>query len=440
MKKLLPIAFGVAVSLSALHLQAQEKSTLYYYDEIVDETLIGGTLKNVSPNGKYAVGYDDTFMATGYMWDATSKKLTLVDTGESDCAFAEDVDNDGTIVGAFADADGMFTPGYYKKGKWHGLPLPTETKEERRKDDTFAPLAQAFSADGKVIGGTVYYNDGYFRPVLWIDGELKEFTDIKLLGQGFYLYDINYDGSIITGWTVNILGERLPAIIENGKMKILYEPSIDLDVDRYLVEGIASHIDKENNVSGYFVDEEGVQHGFMYNEKDGFKFISNGLVSCTLNRNCAFGSNGYMGSATIIKDGVQKDLLEYLGIETDKFVSTVGACSDDASLLVGMGLNGNEMTFYPIPYVIEVSQEGRDLITSLKQQNWDKVSVSISTGGQLFVTGSYTGVEVYNTLGSCVAKDNQQGHIVNLGQCPTGVYIVKVLNGNEAQTFKVFKK
>lgn len=438
MKKLLPIAFGVVVSLSALHLQAQEKSILYYYDEIVDETLIGGTLKNASPNGKYAVGYDDTFLETGYMWDATSKKLTLVETGESDCAFAEDVDNDGTIVGSFADAEGMFTPGYYKDGKWHGLPLPTETKEERRKDDTFAPLAQAFSADGKVIGGTVYYNDGYFRPVLWVEGELKEFTDIKVNGQGFYLYDINSDGSIITGWTENIIGERLPAIIVNGEMKILYEP--DLDKDRYLLEGIASHIDKENNVTGYLVDEESVAHGFMYNEKDGFKFISDGLVSCSLNSNCAFGSNGYMGSATIIKDGKQKDLLEYLGIETDKFVSTVGACSDDASLLVGMGLNGNEMTFYPTPYVIEVSQEGRDLITSLRQQNWDKVSVNISAGGQLFVTGSYTGIEVYNTLGSCIAKDNQQGRILNLGQHPTGVYIVRVINGNETQSFKVFKK
>lgn len=50
MKKLLPIAFGVAVSLSALHLHAQEKSTLYYYDEIVDEMLLGGGLKNTSPN------------------------------------------------------------------------------------------------------------------------------------------------------------------------------------------------------------------------------------------------------------------------------------------------------------------------------------------------------------------------------------------------------
>lgn len=439
MKKLLPIAFGVAVSLSALHLQAQEKSTLYYYDEIVDEMLLGGGLKNTSPNGKYAVGFDDTFMETGYMWDATSKKLTMIDAGDGETAFAEDVNNDGTILGAFADAEGMFTPGYYKDGKWHGLPLPAETKEVRRKDNDYAPLAQAFSADGKVIGGTVYYNDGYFRPVLWIDGELKEFTDIKVEGQGFYLYDINKDGSMIAGWVENFMGERLPAIIVDGKMKILYEPDMELE-DRNFVESVASHIDQENNVTGYIIDEDGITHGFMYNEKDGFKYVSDGLISCSLNHNCIFGSTGYMGTATIIRDGKEMNLLNILGIETKKLVSNVMACSDDASLLVGMGVQGNEMGIYSVPFVIEVSQEGRDLITSLKQQNWDKVSVSISTGGQLFVTGSYTGVEVYNTLGSCVAKDNQQGHIVNLGQCPTGVYIVRVINGNETQSFKVFKK
>ena len=83
MKRLLLLALCFTISLNVSLLQAQEQTTLYYFDEIIDDDiLLGGGILNVSPNGKYAVGYDDIFMETGYVWDATSKKLAMIEEQE----------------------------------------------------------------------------------------------------------------------------------------------------------------------------------------------------------------------------------------------------------------------------------------------------------------------------------------------------------------------
>lgn len=440
MKRLLLLALCFTISFNVSLLQAQEQTTLYYFDEIIDDDiLLGGGILNVSPNGKYAVGYDDIFMETGYVWDATSKKLAMIDTGAGESVLVNDVDDNGTILGSFQNEDGIYSPGYLKDGEWHSLPVPEDIKESRRKDSDYAPIAQAFSADGKIIGGTIYYNEGKFRPVLWIDGKLQEFPDLQLEGQGFYLYDISNDGSIIAGWTESSMGDRIAAIIVNGELKKLYEPDMENE-DRFFLECIASHVDAKGNVTGYITDDDAILHGFIYNEKDGLKYISEGPIGCSLNDNCVFGSISVWGDASIIKDGEESTLKEFLKLDTDKFISTVTACSADAKILAGSGICANDMGAFSVPYVIELSEESRGEITSIQQQNVDKNSVSLSSGGQLFITGSYTGVCVYSTTGSCVTKDNQQGHIINLSQLPSGMYIVKVVNGNQSQSFKVFKR
>lgn len=456
MKKNLRFALGAAFCLSFTTVSAQD-AKLYFFDEMQDDYFLCGYLNKVSSNGEYAVGYDNLLSEVTYMWSKSTGKLQVLNDASEHAEAIFDVSDDGTIVGTFFKKDkvltvtmldgtertitGAYVPGCWKNGVLTELPVPEQTNMRYADKFDYAPQAVAISDDGKVVCGYVQYYDGKNYPVVWKDGKMTEYSSLALESQGFIVQDVSNDGNLIVGFAESEWGDRLPAVIENGTLKKLYDVAPPTERE-FFAEGMCWRIDAHNNVVGYLQDVDGNLYGFIYNAESGMKYITEvgQVASASLNSNLVFGATagGGYGTATVITGGKTADLKEYLNIDSDKMLGTVMDVSADGKVIVGAGIWASEMGPLNVPFVIEVPEGITAGIGSNAMA--EKVNARVDSYGTLFVTGVYDEVEVYGISGSRMLKSSAQGGIFDMSSFVPGVYVVKVVSGQNISTFKVMKK
>ncbi len=468
MKKITSI-LTVAALCSSLFVQAQDeaitvKDVIGTADTECDGYTgvpVTGQLR-VSDNGKYAVGSDIVMIHGAYMWTAESNTLEFLNpltTDKNDQAIiANDVADDGTIAGSFvlkiSESVKEFRPGIKPlNGEWIELPLPEYVKKTYMsyKYPNQAQMAKRISADGKVICGEISYHfvdaDGSmpWLPVIWKikdDNtiELIEFIDIDFNSNGFIPYDMSQDGSIITGVAYSKRGEDLPAIIRDGKLEYLAAPVLLWDEagSRWIEEGFETEggpeyfwgngcvncIDNDMNIYYFYSDGYGIFHSCVKNLITGEMKEFEQPVSC--------GTNGWIlgvselggyGNSVVI-EGTQVDISE---------LNSVLNVSNDGKVLAGCGVAQNEIEAYAYPELIVLSDSP---LAAVKKVNFNAPKVTLANN-LLTIAGEYDKAEVYNVAGQLVATVN--GSHLDINNFATGLYIVKVMVGDQTNSYKVMK-
>lgn len=458
--------------------QDEIETTLYTPGqiEIIDEegysweTDLYGTIR-VSNNGKYAVGCDIEVCYAGYLWDAETGSFSLLNeaSGERvDAVMAYDVADDGTVVGAvpvtYEASDGSdsiaWEPAYKPLGKdWVTLPVPenanTNYNDPRYYSINYVPVyGRRVSPDGKVIGGVCWYAEynkagkytSFWKPVLWTIGddgeaELKEFNDLEYKGQGFILYDISDDGSVIVGKLETERGDQCPAYIKDGVMDYLAAPVLELregytdvydEVDgegSYWI-GLVNFLDASGNAYYYYTDGSGILHNMVWNvyteetiysgedDESGY----DNLVQCGTGADFIVGMQyKSYGPATILA-GEDVDLSE---------MSTVMSMSDDGLTLAGATLQSSLWETYNSPAVMVLSKSASGIRSTLSD---DKSVLVSKNGNTLSISGDYTSAELLDSAGRHIGNVNKT---ISLSEITTGVYLLKVESKGKKLVYKI---
>ncbi len=210
--------------------QALEAQSKVYFYKDSDDNYLSGTLCRVSPDGRWAVGFDGAYETGSFIIDTEHPtEWTLVEGGE-----LYDVTNDGVCVGArytVLYSDG--TPvnyahaGIYHDGEWTMLKEPEECAGRS--------WAVAITRDGKRIGGHAFCSSAgdagsqYF-PIVWdLDEATGEylptlFNEIDVPDNvGFYVRDMSDDGSVIVGEVYAYAGSAVPAMLRDGQLTLWNE-------------------------------------------------------------------------------------------------------------------------------------------------------------------------------------------------------------------------
>lgn len=369
-KKLLMLAGGLCFSLGMSTLQAQQVSDnlqVYVFDPEQIEQWFGVNIYGVSDNGKYAVGFDDTFSGVAVIWDMDSREFRQITGSYKQKAEVYDVSDNGVAVGVFADntleeTKTAMVPGYWKDGKWTALPL-TEGIPIGKKDVN--GCARTISPDGTIITGYVkdwfYWEKGQknvdlCRPAVWINGVLQPMYDEVPsreglgIGMGMWPNYASADGRVLGGLADHPTGARSPAVWIDGEMTRIYgEKDVDPDVDEFFYDGVVGGVSPNGKyVTGYFAPQGdgSVLIPFIYNtetkEKEELKG-SWGSTTAVLDDGTVYGMSGYMGEALLRTSDYEGTLMNYLiekyGIEKDDlecpFFTNVGAVSADGSVIGG---------------------------------------------------------------------------------------------------------
>ena len=451
MKKLLLVACGFALfTLRAIPVWAQAPAYTadVYIAPFSVESGDGmfGTIFGVSSNGEYAVGTDDYTESGGFMWKKETGEFVMIDLAD----YLNDVSDDGTVVGSFyIEVDGMETsvPGYYKDGQWTALPLLSN----RIYSSNMNGMAVAISADGRYIAGWVASPEGFiYVPIVWENGVIKDtFDNLNVMGQGWVVKGMSDDGSIVTGLAEWESGARSSAVIIDGeeiRLTCLSDPLDTADEDVWIdAEGHAKVSANGKYFAGYCAESAngtGLQ-GWYWNpvvsdDTKGLVFLdANSMCLCVDNQGVIYGCDGLFGAACQYKDGVKSDLADLydLHFEEDVMLSAVQDCSDDGRVLGGLAVayKNGEMAYFP--YVIVLRENGEGAVNSTKE----KINTVMMRGNTLYVGGQYQAVRVYDTSGFCIANENSGSGTIALSAVPKGVYLVKVINGDIVNTFKVVR-
>ncbi len=156
-------------------------------------------LNAVSPNGKWACGTTGDGVYTilqGVLWNLETGEFTHLSS--IDQSGANDVADDGTVVGYFTDysmsgnGNGVSVAGYYKDGEWKAFDNTT-----LRGVSSFGGEAYSISADGRQAVGYAMKGGDYI-PVKWEDGQLELIYKYEH-GDGI-CYAISRDGQYASGW------------------------------------------------------------------------------------------------------------------------------------------------------------------------------------------------------------------------------------------------
>ncbi len=458
-KHLLALACLMAAPGLTASVGAQEmEGTTYGLESITldgQDSYFYGILR-VSDNGRYAVASDSEDSYAGVLWDAESKEFRFVNdyTGSKyDGVILEDVADDGMMVGGYPalveDGDGgsyyCWHPGYkYLGGEWVDLPLPGNANLKYPMDLDYCSYATRVSPDGRVVCGEVYLTEerpdgtrSYWQPMLWYldeSGDLagtRTFMGLEYGNQGFVVYDMNDDGSVIVGMVTSERGDFLPAMIRDGELVWLAGPDLvdeggwwaeygeDGAMKEYFWEGIANSIDGDGFVYYYYSDGDGTLHGVVENIYSGDRTEYDTYVSC--------GTGDFIVGMSTVLSGTKVDLSS---------LYTVMNMSGDATVLAGAGLGNTswgEQFNYPALIVLDETP----VSSGIGQATDDCPGIGIKRNGDVItVHGGCDGVELFSASGRSIAR---AGNIVNLGGLPAGVYILRVSRQGKTQSYKVAK-
>ena len=439
-----------------------------FHDAILGETFTpAGVFNHVSANGAFAVGADQGQMTSDYggafLWRKSNPdKLEQLCT-DHDRITANDVSNDGIIVGSFekrADPDEAEAayPGYKPvDGEWVKLPVPDSFSVAYAITQDFAEEARAITHDGKFIAGNIDYrigwsynsvfgrsekvvtavtlwkktDDGAYaldtcyaelgkagQSLLYDNGELKT-VDHEVSYTSFLVYDISHDGKTIVGMNVAGSGGFNPAFVRDGKLVQLFDCGEEASYDDYDDEGegpevnfnggVIQSIDANGNMYGYYVTADDEYTYFVYTA-DGKLEYTDDMYTCAT-----------------------KDGKKYLSVSNG--LNPLWDCSEDGSVLVGGGIGSMGFGQYNYPALAYTDTPSAiDRVQAIR----GNVSVSFAGGNTLFVNGEYDKATIYNAAGAVVAE-GRQGKAFNMAGKAAGTYIVKVDTANGMKTFKVAK-
>lgn len=412
-----------------------------------------GPFYHVSANGQYAVGCDDIEMSYGesFLWDKSNpNELTLINASSNRIS-AQDVSNDGIVVGSFEnredeDTKAICYPGFRTlDGTWTALPVPDEYDLSQAKSYNYMEEARAITPDAKYIAGNVHYVVGYnstwgwsisyLTPILWEktddgyvmknvylnlgdegkskvydNGELKT-VDHAVNYKTFVVYDISDDGSVIVGVNTAGSGGQNPAIIKNGELIQLFDCGGDVDDANNFNGGVCNSIDANGNVYGYYQNDDATEiKYFVYTTEGNLEYFDKQVFCAT-------------------KDGQQ------VTSETVDLYSILD-CSDDGSVIVGGGIasTGWGGSYNTPALVVGAITTAVDRLDAIK----NNIGIDYRRGGMLYINGEYLNADVYSASGALVAS-GKQGKAFNTAGLAGGTYVVKVTTANGVKTFKFAK-
>ena len=314
-------------------------------------------MRNLSPAGNYAVGFDDQLGdPTSFVWDRSTGEYTILDHGDYMGCKAYDVNDEGLIVGSVITSAYEELPAYmdYSNGGTWTL-LPTNGISSA----AYPSFAVAVTNDG-MIGGQVITElpDGTERcvPCLWknfqLDQsgfELPENGDDACM-YGSYVYGMSDDGRVISGWQDWGIGTRSPAVWVDGKLTRIYGEEPVIDEDGTVYEGIAWAVSSDGSkVTGYFSPDGMSIVGFIYDVATGEKTEVPSYGGVAFDNFGKVFMTGVMGMGGIYwENGATFDVTElWAGLDgtfatdmtpdvgTDGMPSTIYSVSDDGLVLGG---------------------------------------------------------------------------------------------------------
>lgn len=313
-------------------------------------------IRNISPSGNYAVGYDDQFGdPTSFVWDRSTGEYTILDPGEWNGCVAYDVNDDGIIVGSVVTGSYTHTPAYmdFKNGgSW--TTLPTHGFENA----AYPSFAVAITNEG-VIGGQVVteLSDGTKRcvPCLWKDYQLDqsgfdmpENGDVVMYGS--YVYSMSDDCRVLSGWQDWGTGSRSPAIWVDGKLTRIYGETETIGDEGYIYEGVTWGTTPDGTkVTGYFMPDGMNLTGFIYDIATGDKTEVPGYGGVAFDNNGRVYFSGQMGYDGVYYENGQTNGISdiWAGLEgtfattvdpnigSDGIPTCIYAVSEDGSVLGG---------------------------------------------------------------------------------------------------------
>lgn len=449
MKKnlLLSAAFACAIGLSASAENTITVFNTYFDEETQSNALLPGSFYSVSPNGQYAVGFDEgTMDYVTYIWSAETGKIEVHRC--DNYMYFYDVANDGTCVGSFpieGAGENGHRPGYFKDGQWHALPQHHAVTSVSH----YSNKAFAISPDGKYIGGTQFceHADGgnpRTYPCLWVkEGDeyvLHMYNDMELPEhQGFFPVKMSDDGRYMVGKMFSEIGSTLLAYVKDGELHHFYELETRMEewIDgNYYPEGYINgvhddgytsdaeffDIDNNGNMIGYYTylaeGETPYSCAVMFNENENngeLQELDYQIGTVIANPNQFFvvsGTGGYF-TPYYVENGVKRSLEDAFVL--DHSCSIINDMSADGRVIVGAGIETFEGGAYNVPVIIQLDEA----IVSTKTIHNDNVRIRTSNG-QITVEGAEN-VAIYSVNGALVSTAAN-------ATLPAGIYIVKADN------------
>ena len=431
------------------------------------EYCTGAIFNKVSNNGKYVAGYassdlggsnvgfvylteNDSIICLNPEWEDNIEQSHLVK------ATAMDVSDAGIVVGQYAFDDMQVRPAFYNiaTGLWTELERPANVVGKITEPGSLYGEATSISADGKYIGGYVIAqmdnstrskqvrrnvacvwvrtNDDELNPTYELHKPIDE-VHTKIMTQGDWAWHMSDNGQWLGGnssansgcfnvaiWENNYTDTLNRTILigksdwdrsedDNGDGKIDDEDGAD--AGQYFWNGIVSCISPSGewivgyhtfNGTGYNDVEISTAVGFRYNTKTE-------VLEDTL----------FAGCPTVVFDDGEMMFTNtnILSSSNDKKVQ----CGTSVIAVDGLGQLNIPMLLFPEETAIE---NVKDLNVNLFVNN-----------STLYVEGEYTSIEVYSVLGALVGTYNTNE--INVANMNKGVYVVRIINGNQATTKKI---
>ncbi len=461
MKKILTLLCIVHCAL-CIDLSAQKRITF----EDVDYCT-GAIFNKVSNNGKYIAGYasadlggsdvgfvylveEDSMLVLNPEWEDNIEKSHLVK------ATAMDVSDAGIVVGQYAFKDQQVRPAFYNisTGKWTELERPANVVGKIKEPGSLYGEATSISADGKYIGGYVIAqmdnstrskqvrrnvacvwvrtNDDELNPTYELQKPIDE-NHTKIMTQGDWAWHMSDDAKWLGGNSSANSGCFNVAIWENNFTDTLERTVLigKSDWDR----------SEDDNKDGKIDDEDGADKG---------QYFWNGIVTCVSPSGewivgyHTFNGTGYndveISTAVGFRYNTETEVLEdtlLAGCPTVVFddgemlftTSGVLSSSDDKKIQGGTAVIAVEgLGQLNIPMLL--INDGTPV------ENVKELNVNLFTNNStLYVEGEFTSVEIYSVLGALVGSYNTNE--ISLANINKGVYLVRVINGNQAVTKKI---
>lgn len=431
------------------------------------EYCTGAIFNKVSNNGKYVAGYassdlggsnvgfvylteNDSMICLNPEWEDNIEQSHLVK------ATAMDVSDAGIVVGQYAFDDMQVRPAFYNiaTGLWTELERPANVVGKITEPGSLYGEATSISADGKYIGGYVIAqmdnstrskqvrrnvacvwvrtNDDELNPTYELHKPIDE-VHTKIMTQGDWAWHMSDNGQWLGGNSSANSGCFNVAIWENN-----YTDTLERNV---LIGKADWDRSEDDNEDGKIDDEDGADAG---------QYFWNGIVSCISPNGewivgyHTFNGTGYndveistpVGFRYNTKTEVLEDTL-FAGCPTVVFDdgemmftnTNILSSSNDKKVQCGtsvIAVDGLGQLNIPMLLFLEETA-----IENVKDLNVN-LFVNNST---LYVEGEYTSIEVYSVLGALVGTYNTNE--INVANINKGVYVVRIINGNQATTKKI---
>ena len=436
------------------------------------EYCTGAIFNKVSNNGKYAAGYassdlggsdigfvylveEDSMIVLNPEWEDYAEQSHLVK------ATAMDVSDAGIVVGQYAFEDKQVRPAFYNisTGKWTELERPSEVIGKVTSAGGLYGEATSISADGKYIGGYVIAqmdNSTRAKQVrrnvacVWVrtnDDELNPTYELqkpidkdhtKITTNGDYVWHMSNDGRWLGGNNNNQAGCYNVAIWENNFTDTLQRTIL---IGKY-------DWDREDSNGNGQIDREGDDLDDPIS--DLIQYWWTGTVSCISPNgewvvgNHTFNGTGYndveISTAVGFRYNTKTEILEdtlFAGCPTVVF--------DDGEMIftnTGILSSSNDKAVQCGTAILAVEGLGQLNIPMLlfpfetAIENVENLDVNVFVNNStLYVDGEFTSVEVYSMLGALIG--NYTENEISLNNMNKGVYVVRIISGNQATTKKI---